>query len=343
MAKAHNTLAPTIVHLVYDRSNWTPTQCWFLERTRTVATRLYAQALAKDREGDDTSPSAVHKTAITSQVSKAFGALADESSPQFSFSWLVDLLVLLQDLGDIGFGYHIPRESRIARLAQRWGRVVGGLPLEASEHPEGGILSSLDETAGRLITLGEDFVKHDVLTEHPEIYTWQTSTLEQTLATLWSRLPERPVSRPPEENTEFYNARLVRARSRGERWRNKLPTQEIVVARSKSLPAHYYLATATTSGYAGRAWYELDKEEARKWVLLAEKMTGAVNLLRTTKNQDIETFFLPDMLPAAWTTALLACASAAVPGEEGGWKLAVRTEALPPLVILAKQANIQFL
>src|SRR5207253_7257491 len=132
-----------------DYRDWRPTQAWLAEMTRMVAARLYAQVQAKGVKNGDGSPVAVHKAAITAQVSKAFGALYEEGAPHFSVSWIVDLLVRLGDLGDIGHGYLIPRESRIMRLTPGWGRIAGGLPLEASEHPEEGIHSVLDGTVGR--------------------------------------------------------------------------------------------------------------------------------------------------------------------------------------------------
>src|SRR5262249_29921266 len=119
--------------------DWRPTQAWLAEKVRMVATRLYAQAEVVSDNKPDQSPIAVHIAAITTQVSKLFGALYDETTPQFSESLLVQLLVLFGDFGDVGHGYYIPRESRIVRTRGRWGRIAGGLPIEISEHPETGI------------------------------------------------------------------------------------------------------------------------------------------------------------------------------------------------------------
>jgi hypothetical protein len=178
---------------------WRPTQTWLAERIRMVASRLFAQLEAEGGGESGTLPVAVHKAAITAQISKIFGALFDETAPHLSGSWLVDLLAQLGDLGDIGHGYYIPRESRIVRLTSKWGRIAGGLPIELSEHSDEGVQSVLDETVGRLLILREGFTKHDHGTEHSEVYKWQTNTVEQIHAELCEGLPEHAASRPPEE------------------------------------------------------------------------------------------------------------------------------------------------
>jgi hypothetical protein len=325
-----------------DYRAWRATQGWAAERTRMVATRLYAQVKAEGGKKDDGPPVAVHKAAITAQVSKIFGALYDEMAPQFFGSWIVDLLIQLGDLGDIGYGYYIPRESRIVRLASGWGRIAGGLPIELSEHADKGIGPVLDGTVGRLVKLRGDFEKFDQDTEHSEVYEWLTSTEEQKHAQLWSRLPERTVSRPPEEATTFYNAGFRRGRTRGDRWHNKIPAEAFVVARTGTQPTLYYLMTAKP-GHRGKAWFELEKEEARLWILLAEKMSGTLNLISVKQGDQGGTFLLPDMLPGAWTTGLLACASSVTPREEGGWTVEVQSDALELAVILLRSANIQLI
>jgi hypothetical protein len=306
-----------------------------------VATRLFAHVASECGEKSVASPVAVHKTAITAQVAKAFGALFDQTVPHFSGSWLVDLLVQLRDLGDIGRGYYIPRESRIVRLTSEWGRIAGGLPIELSEHPDEGIQSVLERSVGRLAKLRKNFAKHDYGTEQSEVYKWQTSTTEQIHAGLRAGLPERVASRPPDEATEFYNAGFRHGRTRGERWRNKMPPEAFVVARTGTMPTHYYVLEAK-AGYQGQAWFEVEKEQARRWILLVEKLVGATNSIRMNTSDKSGSFFLPDMLPGAWTSAILACASTVTLAEKG-WALEIESEVLELSRILLRSANIQLI
>jgi hypothetical protein len=307
-----------------------------------VATRLYAQTEAGGGKKGDGSLIAVHVAAITAQVSKVFGALYAETAPHFSVSSAVDLLVQLGDLGDIGHGYYIPRESRIVRMTTAWGRIAGGLPTEFSEHSETGIECVLDSTVGRVVRLRGGFAKHDQETEHSEVYEWITSADEKNLGRLWARLPDRTAMKPPEETTEYYNAGFRRGRTRKERWHNKAPDTAFVVARTRTLPAHYYLLGAKPS-HPGKGWFQLESEEARRWILSAEKIGGVTNVLRTSESEGERTFLLPDMLPRAWTAGILACASIVTPGEGGGWCLKVRREALDVLGVLLRSANIQLI
>jgi hypothetical protein len=305
-----------------------------------VATRLYAQVKEEAENKDEGQPVAVHKAAITAQVAKIFGALYDKTVPQFSESWIVDLLVQLGDLGHTSHGYYIPRESRIVRLTTGWGRIAGGLPIEFSEHADKGIGPVLDSTMGRLVKLFGDFEEFDQNTEHSEIFDWLTSTDKNKHAKLSSRLPARTVSSPPKEATVFYNAGFRRGRTRGDRWHNKIPAEAFVVARSGY---DYYLMTAKT-GQCWKECFELEKEEARLWILLAEKMAGTLNELRMKQGNEGRTFFLPDMLPGAWTSGILACASSVTEEKEkSGWMVEVEFEALELVVILLLSANIQLI
>lgn len=326
-----------------DYKGWRATQRWALERARMVATRLYSQAKEGAKNIDEGQPVAVHRAAITAQVSKIFGALYDETVPQFTESWIVDLLVQLGDLGHIGHGYYIPRESRIVRLTTGWGRVAGGLPLELSEHADKGIGPVLDSTVGRMVKLHVDFGEFNQDTEHSEVYEWLSSTEDKKYAQLSSRLPLRTVSRPPKEATVFYNPGFRRGRTRGERWHNKIPAEAFVVARTEMRPYHYYLMKAK-HGQCWKECFELEKEEARAWILLAEKMAGTLNELRMKQGNQGGTFFLPDMLPGAWTSGIMACASSVTEEKEKrGWMVEVEFEALELVMILLRSANIHLI
>jgi hypothetical protein len=319
--------------------NWRPTQVWLAEATRMVTARMFAQTLTQNFEKKDAETNAVHKAAITSQVSKVFGALFDESAPSFSISWIVDLLVQLQDLADIGFGYHIPRESRIVRLANGWGRIAGGLPLELSEHPEGGIKSVLGGTIGRLVKFSDNFDLHDQNPEHSKVFQWMSQSIDTHYSRLCEQLPDKNSTRPPEDGAEYYNAQYQRARTRGERWQNKLPDQSFVVARTRGLPIHYYVFVPTNAE-TSKGWFEVTHEEARNWILLAEKRAGTTNQIRVTDSEIGSTLHLPDMLPAAWTVAIFSCASTVVPVEKNGWIVEVQKEARDLVEMLLRGANI---
>jgi hypothetical protein len=321
---------------------WESSPAWLAEMVRTVTSRLYAQERAKVHENEDSMPVAVHKAAITAQLSKIFGALYDESVPQFSGSWMVDLLVRLGDLGDIGNGYHLPRESRIVRLASGWGRIAGGLPIEASEHATEGIISMSTSSIGRLVRLESGFSQHDHDSEHSEVYVWLTETVEQTCARMWGRLPAHAVSRPTEDAIRYYNVGSRHGCTRGERWNNMKPEDLFVVARTGIQPMHYYLIVAS-SRYEKEKWFEIEREEARRWIMLAEKRAGITNSIQMSSNGHVNKFRLPDMLPGAWTVGMMACATAIIPYAEGGWIVEVKPDELDLLGILFRSANLQMI
>jgi hypothetical protein len=297
---------------------------------------MFAQA---GLEGDERI--AVHRGALTAQVYKIFGALFDQNAPEFSVSWAIDLLVYLDDLADIGFGYSLPRESRVVRLAECWGRIAGGLPYEVSEHPDGGVESLGCESVGRVVKTAQDFASHDQGTEHSEVFRWAAMGVDRLFSDLCERLPERFASAPPEEITLYYNSQYQRARNRGERWQNRFPGGVFVVARTGSQPPHYSVQVRR-EGQRGVAWFEVSREEARKWVLLAEKMASATNRVSAKAAANLVSFFLPDMLPKAWMAGLFACATKIIPAERG-WTLGVHAEAMPLLRILLRSANIELI
>jgi hypothetical protein len=164
---------------------------------------------------------------------------------------------------------------------------------------------------------------------------------DQVFSDLCERLPERSVSRPPEDATVYYNTQFQRARTRGERWQNRIPNGAFVVARTGGLPTHYYVYVPK-EGHRGKLWFEVGHEEARKWVLLAEKAAGATNLIHGNDNNNGVGFFLPDMLPGAWTAAIFACASTIFPADKGSM-LEIQPEARGLLEILLRGANIQLI
>src|ERR1035441_4283750 len=103
LATSSGSASVSISDVYHD---WRPTQVWLAEVTRTVATRMFAQTNLKDDESGNEATIAVHRGALTGQVRKIFGALFDESAPHLSVTWIVDLLVHLDDLGGISHGYY---------------------------------------------------------------------------------------------------------------------------------------------------------------------------------------------------------------------------------------------
>ena len=320
---------------------WRPTQAWLAEVTRTTATRMFAQASVESDESGNESTVAVHRGALTTQVHKIFGALLDQDAPPFSVSWVVDLLVHLEDLGDIGYGYYVPRESRVVRLAECWGRIAGGLPLELSEHPEGGIEPLGCESLGRIVKTEYDFAPHDQGTEYSEVFTWGGKSVDRLFSDLCERLPERVASAPPEEHTVYYNSQGQRARNRGDRWQTSFPGGPFVVARTGSQPTHYSVQVRR-EGERDAGWFEVSHEDARKWVLLAEKVASATNRISAKAETNGVSFLLPDMLPRAWMASLFACAARVMP-EEKGWRLEVHAGGMALLETVLRSANIDLI
>ena len=341
MTKLAITSGGTGVAISNGYNGWGPTQAWLAEAVRTTATRLFAQA---GLEGDETAKKgtvAVHRGGLTTQVHKVFGALIDQNAAEFSVSWIIDLLVYLEDLADVGSGYYLPRESRVVRLAQGWGRVAGGLPLDLSEHPEDGVELVEGESVGRIVKTAEDFDLQDQGTEHAEVFRWAGKTVDGLFAELCERLPGRAASARPLDATVYYNAGHLRARSRGERWQSKFPAGPFVVARTGSQPAHYSVQVQRV-GEGGTAWFEVSREEARKWVLLAERFAKTTNRVFMRKEGSGVSFLLPDMLPRAWMAGLFACAATVIPAEKG-WTLNVSGGATGLLANLLRSANIEFI
>jgi hypothetical protein len=108
-------------------------------------------------------------------------------------------------------------------------------------------------------------------------------------------------------------------------------------------PSHYYLMRGKP-GQHWKEWFELENEEARLWILLAEKKAGTFNKLSMKQGNQVGTFYLSDMLPGAWTSGILACASSVTEEKEkGGWMVEVEFEALEVVMMLLRSANIHLI
>jgi hypothetical protein len=189
--------------------------------------------------------------------------------------------------------------------------------------------------------MAQNFSLHDQGTEYSEVFQWSTRSADRIFSDLCEELPDRSASPPPEDATAYYNAQHQRARTRGDRWQNRLPDAAFVVARTGSQPTHYSVRVRQ-EGQRSDEWFEITHQEARRWVLLAEKLTGSMNRIPMNLKESGLSLFLPDMLPKAWTAAIFACASTVVPAEKG-WTLEIQTEARELLEMLLRGANIQLI
>jgi hypothetical protein len=333
-------LSRSISSLAISKSlqEWSATQSWLAEVIRAVATILYAKATEEARES---SPFAIHRNAISGQVVRTFGLILDETAPELSVSGGIDILVRLGDLATIGEGYCIPRESRIVRLTRNWGRIGGGLPLSFSEHQDAGVKAPPMATIGRIVELVEDSDVDDRGTEHSDVFTWIRSNDDQIISLLIQALPDRPSSQPPNGSVKFYHAELTRVRMRGDRWQNKAVENQFAVARTTRLPTHY-MVCFRKENLSGWRWFEVSKEEARKWIMLAERRAGTKNKLPAKHSADEVHLWLPDMLPDAWTTALFSCSATICP-TDGGWQLGFPGDVLPLLRMILQSANLELI
>jgi hypothetical protein len=319
---------------------WQASQPWVTEGVRMACCRLFAQSAMQETDGNAQVRLGAHRTAINTQVLKTVGALLEPQQAEISPSFVIDLLLQIEDLAHIGDGIIIPRESRVAVIAPGWARIAGGLPLEHSEHPESGVQAVHANTIGRIAELSKDFRTLDPETEHSEVFRWLSRSSNEIFSELFASLPNVVSSPPPQDRTYYYHARALSARTRRDRWQAKEPDESFTIARTGTQPVHYFLRT--TSEQPGARWLDIDHETARKWILLAEKLTGATNRIRATPTSNGITLLLPDMFPNAWTSALLACSSRVSP-QENGWTLEISPQVRTLADILFGAANIKLI
>jgi hypothetical protein len=308
------------VSLASSVQNWS--QPWLTEVVRMASCRLFAQSATQGTDDNPEQGMGVHRTAINAQVLKTVGALLDPQNKDFSPSFVIELLLRMEDLAATGDGIIIPRESRIVVITPGWARIAGGLPLEQSEHPDTGLKAVHANTLGRTAQLAKDFRTDNSEIEHSEVLLWVSGSTDEIFSDLTDSLPKAAVSAPPQDRTHFYHARAGTAQTRRERWQPNEPNEPFLIARTGTQPVHYFLRTTSK---LGDRWLDISHEAARKWILLAEKLSGTTNRIRATPTSNGITFFLPDMFPNAWTVALFACASR-VSEQEKGWQLEIGTE-----------------
>lgn len=314
-------------------SHWTLTQAWLAEIVRATVSTAYTEL-----EGDEGQASGVHQNAIVGRVTKAVGALFELAQPEFSISETIDLLVRLGDLGDLGNGYIIPRESRLMILDSAWGRVVGGLPMQPQDYSELEVAPLRCKTMGRIVSLPQDLEISRTTLEHSEILWWSRSGITEVTGYLTNQLPQRTCTKPSEDAIRFYHASYQRNGYRKTRWKTDAPVEPFAIARSITLPARYFVCLDNRN--SGTIWFPIMSEQARKWILLAERYHATTNRLYMEEQDYALKIRLPDMLPTAWTSALLACASN-VTVIERGWEAVIADEVRPCFELLLSASNIR--
>jgi hypothetical protein len=329
-------LDPVTISL--ERQDWSPTQPWLTETIRTVTTALYAET----SEGNSIKTHLpIHQKAIAGQIGRAFGPILTSDQTNLNVFKAINILIDLGDFGDVGHGYCIPRESRVARLVVDWGRIAGGLPLPYSEHSEDGVESSYPETVGRIVKLAPDFDVYDHGSEHSDVYAWISKSPEQILELLNQDLRDQCSSESPQDTVVFYNVGVRNARTRRDRWQTKAPPERFVVARTTRPPIHYFICFSKRQR-SGWHWFAVTNDEGRKWLLLTEREAGVINTIRGNHVQSGVYLRVPDMLPGAWMRALLASATSALKAEQG-LDLLVSGEVLPLVRAVLKSANIEII
>lgn len=315
-------------------------QAWLCEATRSVVSRLYGESGQQLQAGEATSNGGIHRTAIVSQVTKSFGALLNSDASSLSASRILDLLLELEDVAHLGNGFYIPRESRVVRLGDDWGRIAGGLPLEFSEHSEAGIETVSAVSLGRVVRIKDTSGFVDEMSEYSEVFEWSQMSDKHRFSTLLERLPKEMLASPPASSVVYYNSGIRRARSRRDRWLEKNPGGSFTVARGVTLPASYYVCLEGRGGPRIN-WFEVDSNEARKWILLSERIHNVTNTIRRGIGEGLS-FTLPNMYPNSWTQAFLAVASLAVESDNG-WQLEVQTCFEDLVLKLTDAANTRIL
>ena len=301
---------------------------WIAEALRATISRMYAE----------TGGEPVHRTAITSHVSKAFLS-TDVDTLLNQPSSIFDILVVIEDVADVGNGYYMPRESRVTRLSPSFGRIAGGLPYEHSEHPDSDEELLKPITIGRIVRLDPAVSVDPDTVEYSSVIEWTKQTPRWIYERLIEELPRHGVSRPIEHEVYFYHADPKRGYSRRDRWRTKEPKATFGVARCGMSPVHYFLF-GNVRGRSDHEWIELTKEAARKWILLMERTADIRNRMQTIREGSQLSFTLPDMLPREWTSAILACATDALVIEKG-WRVTCDASTEQALTDILTSANIE--
>lgn len=282
---------------------------------------------------------AVHRNAVAGHASRLAAACLRTADETLSVSEGIDLLIDLGDIAHVGGGYCIPRESRIIRFSERYGRIGGGLPLSHSQHSGIGVKEPQIETLGRLVSLSNVPTTDGPMVEHSLAWQWRSQSADALLVGLHADLPTSPVGEPPDP--VYYNA-ARRGQSRRDRWQSHRGSAEYTVARTEHPIRHYYLTRTRRRSSSLIDWFDLDNEVARLWLLWAERDVETRNRLRGTWDESTATLRLPNFLPKPITFALVACASETRP-ISSGHDLVFPREASSAVEEICRSANVEIL
>ncbi len=85
-------------------------------------------------------------------------------------------------------------------------------------------------------------------------------------------------------------------------------------------------------------WFELLPDDARKWIVIAERVRKLRNFVPSARLERFRMIHLPNILPDFLLRALLSC-SAATRRTEKGWELRIGDEFLDFLVTILALGN----
>jgi len=256
-----------------------------------------------------------HRNRIQSAVRARLGSGLAYPYTAEALSAVFESLVTIGDIADVGKGDYVPRETRVTIFVDGWGRISGGLPLDCGGYAGLGIRDHLEDipSIGRMVRL-EQGIPLPEDWEVASTYFWSRASDEQIYGhlfenTLGGRVPEIT------ESCVFYNP-SYRGRSRRERWQNRaVAAKPFVVVRKTGQNTAYFVIVS-------EIWYEISPDDARKWVLLAERLAKARNYLRADECEGAFVLRLPNMLPQ-FASAALFSAACGIAQTEKGWDLKI--------------------
>lgn len=292
-----------------------PSASYLAECIRAAAGMAYA-----DSQKEETASFSCHRNRIMSAVTARLGSgLACETSRE-QLSELFDILADLGDLAHVGNGDYVPREFRVTRFAEEWGRISGGLPLECL-NVSGELIEDHFEsipTIGRMVKLAAGSSPDDW--EVAEYYFWTKASDQELYAHLLEDLSGAKCP-PMADSCVFYDVGR-RARTRGDRWHSRpIGSGSFAVARKAGPVASYYVILFGAKGGTAQ-WREVTPDDARKWILLSERIAKVKNYIRGEEGPESVVVYVPDMLPRFARVALFSCASEVVRREKG-WNIEI--------------------
>jgi hypothetical protein len=323
MTPLADTVPSAILGRVLDDS-------YLAEMLRTSASRVYAET---DSNGEGAF--LCHSNRIVSKVFTRLGSGTACDVSRDQLSQLFKILVKIGDLADIGKANYAPRESRVSFFVDGWGRIAGGVPLECAGVSGEGVEDHLESvfTIGRMVKLSTG-VAMPVDWEICETHLWSKASDNA----LYEHLLENclGVRCPPVvDSCEFYDTN--RSGGRRFRWRQKKPALATFIVARIVGQADYFVILPDPKNDA-LEWFELLQDDARKWIVLAERITKLRNFVPSACFEGYRVVHLPNILPDFLLRALLSC-SAATRRTDKGWELRIGDELLDFLVTILALGN----